>query len=71
MAAAQSLADGFYVFNSFAENSLSPDEQWLSAWREVIDGAGDKYWLEDGPGITLVTLEGVVRHLLPDPDECP
>lgn len=120
--------DGFYVFNSFAENSFSRDNQldqtvelshvrriddvmrvehwlatrplgnvlltyhglggpipgcyervhvepagsaWLRAWRKGRDGASDRYWLEDGEDVTLVTLEKVVQHLLPDPDECP
>lgn len=120
--------DGFYVFNSFAENSFSSDNQfdqtvelshvrriddvmrverwlaarqvgtilltyhglggpipgsyecvhveaagsaWLRAWRKGRDGASDTYWLEDGADVTLATIEGVVRHLLPDPDESP
>lgn len=120
--------DGFYVFNSFAENGFSFDNQfdqtvelsrvrriddvmrverwlatrdvgtvlvtyhglggpipgsyervhveaagsaWLRAWRKGPDGASDKYWLEDGVDVSLETIEGVVRHLLPDPDESP
>jgi SAM-dependent methyltransferase len=117
--------DGFYVFNSFAENSFSFDNQldqtvelshtrrisdvmrverwlarrdvgtvlltyhglggpipgsyesvlveaagsaWLRVWRKGHDGASEKYWLEDGPDARLETIEGVVRHLLPDDD---
>lgn len=118
--------DGFYVFNSFAENRFSADDQfdqtvelsnarrvddvmrverwlatrgagtvlltyhglggpipasyervhveaagggWLRAWRKGRGGANDKYWLEDDADVRLATLEDVVRHLLPDPDE--
>jgi len=117
--------DGFYVFNSFAENSFSSDDQfdqtvelsrvrrvddvmrmerglaaqdegtvlltyhglggpipgsyepvhveiagsgWLRAWQKG-SFASSKYWLEDGPDVRLTTIEEVVRHILPDPDE--
>ncbi len=120
--------DGFYVFNSFAENSFVADEQldqtvelsrvrriddvmrverwlaarpvgnvlltyhglggpipgcyervhveaagssWLCAWRKSANGTRDRYWIEDGEDVTLATLEKVVRHLLPDPDDEP
>lgn len=120
--------DGFYVFNSFAENSYPSDNQldqtvelsharriddvmrverwlatrdpgtilltyhglggpipgsyeqvhveaagsdWLRAWRRGRAVANDRYWLEDAADVRLATIEGVVRHLLPDPDESP
>ncbi len=120
--------DGFYVFNSFAENSFSSDNQldqtvelshirriddvmrverwletrdpgtilltyhglggpipgsyeqvhveaagsaWLRAWRRGRGRANDRYWLEDDADVRLATIEGVIRHLLPDPDESP
>jgi len=120
--------DGFYVFNSFAENSFSIDNQfdqtvelshvrrvddvmrverwlaarsvgtilltyhglggpipgsyecvhveaagssWLRAWRKSHEGASDMYWLEDGVDVAHATIEDVVRHLLPDPDDSP
>jgi hypothetical protein len=44
---------------------------WLRAWRKSATGASDRYWLEDGEDVTLATLEKVVRHLLPDPDDEP
>jgi SAM-dependent methyltransferase len=118
--------DGFYIFNSFAENRSSADDQfdqtvelsrvrrvddvmrverwlstrdvgtvlltyhglggpiprsyervhvetagsaWLRAWRKGRDGASDKYWLENGADVSLATIEDVLRHLLPDPDD--
>jgi SAM-dependent methyltransferase len=120
--------DGFYVFNSFAENGFSPHNQldqtvelspvrliedvmrverwlatrpvgtvlmtyhglggpipgsyecvhveaagtaWLRAWQKGRDSAVDHYWLEDDAEVTRATLEQVVRHLLPDPDDAP
>ena len=42
---------------------------WLRAWRRGRGMANDRYWLEDAAGVRLATIEGVVRHLLPDPDE--
>ena len=120
--------DGFYVFNSFAENGFSAHNQldqtvelsrvrlvgdvmrverwlatrpvgtvlltyhglggpipssyecvhveaagtaWLRAWQKGRDGKGDGYWLEDDAEITRATLEDVVSHLLPDPDDEP
>lgn len=120
--------DAFYIFNSFAENGFSSEDQfdqtvelshvrrvddvmrverwlatrkagtviltyhglggpipgsykcvhvepagsaWLRAWRKDRACATGKYWLEDGADVRLTTIEGVVRHLLPDPDELP
>jgi SAM-dependent methyltransferase len=118
--------DGFYVFNSFAENSFFPENQldqtvalspvrrvddvmrverwlatrpvgtvlmtyhglggpipgsyecvhvepagtaWLRAWQKGTGDTSDYYWLEDDADVTRATLEMVVRHLLPDPDD--
>lgn len=119
--------DGFYVFNSFAENGLPAADQldqtvelshvrrlddvmrvqqwlatrtlgtilvtyhglggpipasyehvhmeaagsgWLHAWRQGCSSANnDKQWLEDGPAVSLATLEEIVHHLLPGEGE--
>jgi SAM-dependent methyltransferase len=118
--------DGFYVFNSFAENAFCEENQldqtvelsrvrrvedlmrverwlatrpvgtvlltyhglggpiptsyeavhvepagtaWLRAWQKARDGAAEDYWLEDDADVVRATLEEVVRHLLPDPDD--
>jgi SAM-dependent methyltransferase len=42
---------------------------WLRAWRKGTGGSSERYWLEDDAEVTLATLEDVVRHLLPDPDD--
>jgi len=42
---------------------------WLRAWRKGTGGSRERYWLEDDAKVTLATLEEVVRHLLPDPDD--
>jgi SAM-dependent methyltransferase len=42
---------------------------WLRAWRKCTGGSSERYWLEDDADVTLATLEDVVRHLLPDPDD--
>ena len=42
---------------------------WLCAWRKGSDRAVDAYWLDDGSDARLMSIEALVRHLLPDPDE--